>query len=131
MIRRPGLRQGLRVAGSFSVPGRPAASCYSLLFEFPGTEEGSDTARRLTVLTTEKRYAPGKRDSRRRMKLQWLAAKVSVLFFALCCIAQQPSVPEQQSPITTLHAATPLLLLDLVVTGKHGKPVPNLSKDDF
>src|SRR5258708_23836093 len=98
MIRRPGLRQGLRVAGSFSVPGRPAASCYSLLFEFPGTEEGSDTARRL-VLTTEKRYAPGKRDSRRCMKLQWLAPKVSVLVFALCCIAQHPSLPEPQFPI--------------------------------
>ncbi len=65
------------------------------------------------------------------MKLQWLAAKVSVLFLALCCIAQQPSVPQQQSPITTLHAATRLILLDVVVTDKHGKPVRSLSKDDF
>src|SRR5258708_16639536 len=131
MIRRPGLLQGLRAAGSFSVPGRPAPSCYSLLSEFPGTERDSDTARRLTVLTTEKPYAPGKRDSRRSMKLQWLAAKVSVLFLALCCLAQPPSVPQQQSPITTLHAATRLILLDVVVTDKHGKPARSLSKDDF
>lgn len=67
----------------------------------------------------------------RRMKPQWVAVRVFVLFFGLFCMAQQPSVPEQESPITTLHAATRLILLDVVVVDKHGKPARTLSKDDF
>jgi VWFA-related protein len=65
------------------------------------------------------------------MKPQCVAARVFVLFFGLFCLAQQPPVPEQKSPITTLHAATRLILLDVVVTDKHGKPVRTLSINDF
>ncbi|HWW13711.1 MAG TPA: VWA domain-containing protein [Candidatus Dormibacteraeota bacterium] len=65
------------------------------------------------------------------MKSHCVAARAFVLFSALFCVAQQPSVPQQESPITTLHADTRLILLDVVVTDKHGKPVRTLSKDDF
>jgi VWFA-related protein len=65
------------------------------------------------------------------MKLQLVAARALVLFSVLLCVAQQPSDPHQEPPITTLHADTRLILLDVVVTDKHGKPVRNLSKDDF
>ena len=66
----------------------------------------------------------------RRMKPQRVAVRVFVLFLGLFCMAQQPSVPEE-SPITTLHAASRLILLDVVVSNKSGKPVRTLSKDDF
>jgi VWFA-related protein len=56
---------------------------------------------------------------------------MSVLFFALLGMAQQASVPEQEPSITTLHAATRLILLDVVVTDKHGKPIRTLLKGDF
>ena len=65
------------------------------------------------------------------MKLRRMAAGVFVQFFALFCVAQQPSVSGQESPVTTLHAATRLILLDVVVTDKHGKPVRTLLKDEF
>ena len=65
------------------------------------------------------------------MKPQRVAVRVLLLFSALSCVAQQPSAPEQESRITTLHAATRLILLDVVVTDKHGKPVRALTKDDF
>ncbi len=36
-----------------------------------------------------------------------------------------------QSPTTTLHATSRLVLLDVVVTDKSGKPVSNLTQNDF
>lgn len=68
--------------------------------------------------------------ARNILKPQWLAAGVFVLFFGLFCMAQQPSV-EPKSPLTTLHAATRLILLDVVVTDKHGKPIRSLLMNDF
>jgi VWFA-related protein len=65
------------------------------------------------------------------MKVQRVAARALILCSALFCVAQQPSVPQQEAPITTLHADTRLILLDVVVTDKQGKPVRNLSKDEF
>jgi VWFA-related protein len=38
---------------------------------------------------------------------------------------------QDDAPITTLRATTRLVVLDVVVTGKSGKPAPNLTKDDF
>jgi VWFA-related protein len=65
------------------------------------------------------------------MKSGWLPVRAVILLFALLCAGQQPSVPQQESQVTTLHAATRLILLDVVVTDKRGKPVRNLSKNDF
>jgi len=55
---------------------------------------------------------------------------------AVTCIAQQPSgtsatSPAQEPPVTTFQSSTHLVTLDVVVTDKQGKPVRNLSKDDF
>jgi len=55
---------------------------------------------------------------------------------ALTCIAQQPSgtsatSPAQEPPVATFQSSTHLVTLDVVVTDKRGKPVRNLSKDDF
>ncbi len=50
---------------------------------------------------------------------------------ALRCFAQQSSTPKQESPVTTLRATTRLVVLDVVVTDKQGKPVRNLSRQDF
>jgi VWFA-related protein len=58
---------------------------------------------------------------------------VSTMLLALLvagCFAQQSSAPEQES-VTTLRASTQLVLLDIVVTDKQGKPVRNLSREDF
>jgi VWFA-related protein len=82
------------------------------------------------ILRYEKKHSPGKCAGRRRMRSQ-LAVSVSILISAVFCMAQQPSAPEQESTITTLYAATRLIVLDVVVTDRHGKPVRTLSKDDF
>ena len=55
---------------------------------------------------------------------------------AFTCVAQQASnvpagPPTQQAPIATFQSTTRLVTLDVVVTDKQGKPVRNLSKDDF
>jgi len=57
-----------------------------------------------------------------------LTSKLMPLF-AVCCFAQQSPSPDQE-PIT-LRATTRLVVLDIVVTDKQGKPVRNLSKEDF
>ena len=48
---------------------------------------------------------------------------------AFTCLGQDSSTP--QVPVTTFQSATRLVVLDVVVTDKQGKPVSNLSKDDF
>src|SRR5579864_5524215 len=48
---------------------------------------------------------------------------------AFTCVGQDSSTP--QAPVTTFQSATRLVVLDVVVTDKQGKPVSNLSKDDF
>src|SRR5580700_7479656 len=78
-----------------------------------------------------RRQVPSVRTGRRCMNSQRVAVRALLLFGALSCVAQQPSDPQQEPPITTLHADTRLILLDVVVTDKHVKPVRNLSKDDF
>ena len=60
-----------------------------------------------------------------------LIGRTTLLCFAIGCFAQQPSAPEQETPVATLHVATRLVVLDVVVTDTHGKPVRNLSKEDF
>jgi len=65
------------------------------------------------------------------MKSQCVAARGLLLFLTPYCMAQRPSVPEQKSSITTLHAATRLIVLDVVVSDKQGNPVHSLSKGDF
>jgi len=60
-----------------------------------------------------------------------LSPQVLLLLAAVMCVGQQSSAPDQQSPAVTLHANTRLVLLDVVVTDKHGNPVRNLSKQDF
>jgi VWFA-related protein len=56
-------------------------------------------------------------------------ALISALAFPV--FAQDSNASPQQGPITTLHSATHLVVLDVVVTDKSGKPVSNLSRDDF
>lgn len=65
------------------------------------------------------------------MKSQALAVKLLLPFLTLVSMAQQPSAPEPEAPVTTLHTNTRLVVLDVVVTNKQGVPVRNLSKSDF
>jgi VWFA-related protein len=52
-------------------------------------------------------------------------------FLTLLSAAQQSSAPDQEVPVTTLRANTRLVVLDVVVTDKHGVPVRNLTQSDF
>lgn len=61
----------------------------------------------------------------------YLTGRIMLLCCAICCPAQQPSAPEPEVPTPTLRVTTRLVVLDVVVTDKHGKPVRNLSKEDF
>ena len=59
----------------------------------------------------------------------WL--QVLVISAALACLGQEANAPPSQEPVTTFQSTTRLVVLDVVVTDKQGKPVRNLSKDDF
>jgi VWFA-related protein len=50
---------------------------------------------------------------------------------ALPCFSQDSSPSPQEAPITTLRATSRLVVLDVVVTDRSGKPASPLSKDDF
>jgi VWFA-related protein len=69
--------------------------------------------------------------SRSRLELSLLP------LLAFICVAQQSSVTQQSSAapaqvqVPTFTAATRLVVLDVVVTDKQGKPVRNLTKEDF
>lgn len=65
------------------------------------------------------------------MTSRCVSVRVLLPFLALVCVAQQSSSPEQEPSATTLHANTRLVVLDVVVTDKHGAPVRNLSQSDF
>ena len=59
------------------------------------------------------------------------AVKFLLPFLAFASVAQESPAPEQESPVTTLHATTRLVVLDVVVTDKQGAPVRNLTESDF
>ena len=63
----------------------------------------------------------------------WRRGRIVVLLpsLALYCLAQQSSAPDQEAPVTTLRTTTRLVVPDVVVTDKKGKPVRNLSRQDF
>ena len=69
------------------------------------------------------------------MSPRYRLARLLLPFLALTCLAQQTSntnePPIQQPPVATFQTSTRLVTLDVVVTDKQGKPVRNLSKDDF
>ena len=65
------------------------------------------------------------------MRSRFVAVKLVLPFLAFVSGAQEAPAPEQESPVTTLHASTRLVVLDVVVTDKQGMPVRNLSKSDF
>ena len=65
------------------------------------------------------------------MKFGRAISSVLFVYLTLSCCAQQTSAPEHEASVPTLHTTTRLVVLDVVVTDKHGKPVRNLSKDDF
>jgi len=65
------------------------------------------------------------------MRSRFVAVKLLLPFLAFVSGAQETPAPEQESPATTLHATTRLVVLDVVVTYKQGTPVRNLSKSDF
>jgi len=65
------------------------------------------------------------------VKSQALAVKLLLPFLTIVSMAQQPSAPESEAPVTTLRTNTRLVVLDVVVTNKQGAPVRNLSKSDF
>ena len=50
---------------------------------------------------------------------------------ALACLGQEATTPPSQEPITTFQSTTRLVILDVIVTDKQGKPVRSLSKGDF
>jgi len=63
-------------------------------------------------------------------------ARLLLPLVAFTSLAQQTSSvpaesPTRQSPVATFQSSTRLVTLDVVVTDKQGKPVRNLSKDDF
>jgi VWFA-related protein len=65
------------------------------------------------------------------MKFRFAAVKFLLPFFAFFSLAQQPPADKQESSVTTLHADTRLVVLDVIVTDKEGVPVRNLSQSDF
>jgi len=65
------------------------------------------------------------------MKSRLVAVKFLLPFLGFVSMAQESPAPEQESPVTTLRATTRLVVLDVVVTDKHGVPVRNLTKSDF
>jgi VWFA-related protein len=56
---------------------------------------------------------------------------VLVALLALPCCAQEWGASPQEEPLTILHSASRLVVLDVVVTDASGKPARGLSKDDF
>ena len=65
------------------------------------------------------------------MRSRFVVLRFLLPFLTLLSAAQQSSTPDQEAPVTTLRANTRLVVLDVVVTDKHGVPVRNLSKSDF
>ena len=65
------------------------------------------------------------------MKSRFVAVKFLLPFLAFLCVAQESPAPEPESAVTTIHANTRLVVLDVVVTDKQGVPVRNLEKSDF
>jgi VWFA-related protein len=65
------------------------------------------------------------------MKFRSAAVKFLLPFLAFVSVAQETPAPDQESPVTTLHANTRLVVLDVIVTDKQGAPVRNLSQADF
>ncbi|HEX3741913.1 MAG TPA: VWA domain-containing protein [Terriglobales bacterium] len=65
------------------------------------------------------------------MNSRFVAVKLLLPFLALLSVAQESPAPEQESPVTTLHANTRLVVLDVVVTDKKGAPIRDLSQSDF
>lgn len=64
------------------------------------------------------------------MRNRFAAIRIVVPFVAFFSLAQQPSSTDQET-VTTLRASAHLVVLDAVVTDKHGNPVRNLTKSDF
>jgi VWFA-related protein len=60
-----------------------------------------------------------------RPSVRWTPLAVLLLCFPL------PSVPQEAPETTTIRAATHLVVLNVVVKDKHGKPVDDLKSDDF
>lgn len=60
----------------------------------------------------------------------WRAAAI-VLLGGLALPSQQPPPPLANVPATVLRVTTRLVLVDVVVTDKQGRPVTDLTRDDF
>jgi VWFA-related protein len=63
-----------------------------------------------------------------------LSPRKGLLILALLvfsCFSQDSTLPSQAGSVATLRSTTRLVVLDVVVTDKSGKPVRNLSKEDF
>ena len=58
-------------------------------------------------------------------------ALAAILLIALGLTSANAQTPQTDGPITTLHANTRLVLVDVVVTDSHDKPVHNLKESDF
>jgi VWFA-related protein len=63
----------------------------------------------------------------------WFAKHVALATLLVLTAFAQDSGSQQssQGPLTTLRSTSRLVVLDVVVTDKSGKPVSNLSRDDF
>ena len=66
---------------------------------------------------------------RPRRLWQGFAVAVCCVLVALSVEAQAPSPGEVPAP--TIRVSTHMVLVDVVVTDKQGKPVPGLHPDDF
>jgi len=56
---------------------------------------------------------------------------IVAMLSASLALAQTPQAPQTPAPPPTLRVTTHLVLVDVVVTDKQGKAVPNLHADDF
>src|SRR6202044_3645466 len=66
---------------------------------------------------------------RHRMPIRWFLPSALATLFALAFPV--PTTPQQTAEQVVMHAATHLVMVNVVVNDKHGKPVDDLHRDDF
>jgi VWFA-related protein len=63
------------------------------------------------------------------MPIRWFLPSALLTFLALAL--PLPTAPQQMAEQVVMHAATHVVMVNVVVKDKHGKPVDDLHRDDF